>query len=107
MDAGGATIGGPISGFSLPVTNYNFVAGLNYTVPASSSREIQIRAETTPRVVSLIINFDWLSLRSDGSGRASGFPMIYTVPTFVLAPSSSGLANVFEAVKPLWWPTGF
>jgi len=46
-------------------------------------------------------------LRSDGSGRASGFPMIYTVPTFVLAPSSSGLANVFEAVKPLWWPTGF
>jgi len=25
----------------------------------------------------------------------------------VLAPSSYGLANVFEAVKPLWWPSGF
>ena len=43
---------------------------------------------------------------SSGASDQSDSPFNITVSS-ALAPSSSGLANVLEAVKPLWWPWGF
>jgi len=43
---------------------------------------------------------------SSGASDSSDAPFNITVSS-ALAPSSSGLANVLEAVKPLWWPWGF